>query len=188
MHIWILLLWVDLTKFQMLSIKSNAMHVRKWLIKNEMLFHKLNWALIPKPLRWSIKGRWRVIIAINFQFKQLEGRSLKNIRASTGFESVTSAIPVRCSTNWAVKPHIGSEVNLLSAYLPVQWKDEFHIYISHHFTPREGKNSTNWPRSQCVASQLSWSSIAPVSRSSRVRIPLTEAPIFFRLLPSNCLN
>ena len=33
-------------------------------------------------------------------------------------------------------------------------------------------NSTNWPRSQCVASQLSWSSIAPVSRRSWVRIPL----------------
>ena len=79
----------------MLSIKSNAMHVRKGLIKNEMLFHKLHWALIPKPLGSSIKGRWRVIIAINFQFKQLEGRSLKNIRASTGFESVTSVIPVR---------------------------------------------------------------------------------------------
>ena len=27
-----------------------------------------------------------MIIAVNFQFKQLEGRSLKNIRASTGFE------------------------------------------------------------------------------------------------------
>ena len=80
------------------------MHVRKGLIKNEVLFHKLNWALIPKPLRWSIKQRWRVIIAVNFQFKQLEGRTLRNIRASTGFESVTSAIPVRCSTNWAVKP------------------------------------------------------------------------------------
>ena len=50
-----------------------------------------------------------------FQFKQLEGRSLKNIRASMGFKPVTSAIPVRCSTNGAVKPHIGSEVNLLSS-------------------------------------------------------------------------
>ena len=33
------------------------------------------------------------------QFEQLERRSLKKIRASTGFEPVTSAIPVRCSTN-----------------------------------------------------------------------------------------
>ena len=37
---------------------------------------------------------------------------------------------------------------------------------------REDMNSTNWPRSQCVASQLSWSSIAPVN-------PI-EATIFFR--------
>ena len=29
---------------------------------------------------------------------------------------MTSAIPVRCSTNWAMKPHIGSKVNLLSLY------------------------------------------------------------------------
>ena len=99
----------------------------------------------------GIYWKWKVIIAVNFEFKQLEGRSLKNIRASTEFEPVTSAIPVRCSTNWAVKPH---------------------IFISHHFTAREGINSTNWPRSQCVASHLSSSSIAPVSRRSRVRIPL----------------
>ena len=30
------------------------------------------------------------------------------------------------------------------------------IYISHHFTAREDMNSTNWPRSQCVALQLGW--------------------------------
>ena len=41
-----------------------------------------------------------------------------------GFNGIrTSAIPVRCSTNWAMKPHIGSEVNLLSSYPPwgVKW-------------------------------------------------------------------
>ena len=40
----------------------------------------------------------------------------KEIRASTGFEPVTSALPVRCSTNWAMKPHIGSEVNIIYIY------------------------------------------------------------------------
>ena len=40
---------------------------------------------------------------------------------------MTSAIPVRCSTNWAMKPHIGSKVNLLSSYLPVQWNDVKYI-------------------------------------------------------------
>ena len=33
-------------------------------------------------------------------------------QGSTGFEPMTSAIPVRCSTIWAMKPHIGSKVNL----------------------------------------------------------------------------
>ena len=32
------------------------------------------------------------------------------IRASTGFEPMTSALPVCCSTNWAMKPNIGSKV------------------------------------------------------------------------------
>ena len=61
-----------------------------------------------------------MIIVVIFQFKQLEGRSLKNMRTSTGFEPVASAKPVRCSTNWAVKPHIVNEVNLLNSCLPVQ--------------------------------------------------------------------
>ena len=38
-----------------------------------------------------------------------------------GFEPVTLA-------NWAMKPHIGSEVNLLSSYLPEQWNDVKYIW------------------------------------------------------------
>ena len=52
----------------------------------------------------------------------------EKIRASTGFEPVTSAIPMRCSTNWAMKPHIGSEVKLLSSDLPVRWNDVKFIW------------------------------------------------------------
>ena len=37
--------------------------------------------------------------AVDTQFKQLRKRSLKKIQASAGFEPVTSAIPVQCSTN-----------------------------------------------------------------------------------------
>ena len=53
----------------------------------------------------------------------------KKLRASTGFEPVTSVLPVRCSTNRAMKPHIGSEVNLLSSYLPwgVKWYEVYEI-------------------------------------------------------------
>ena len=39
------------------------------------------------------------VIAVDTQFKQLRKRSLKKIQASAGFEPVTSAIPVQCSTN-----------------------------------------------------------------------------------------
>ena len=73
-----------------------------------------------------------------FQFKQLERRSLKKIRASTGFEPVTSTIPVRCSTNWAtvcMKPHIRSEVNLLSSYIPVRNEMMWCIYKIIHSNP-----------------------------------------------------
>ena len=68
-----------------------------------------------------------------------------------------------------------------------QYFYKYFIYISHHFTAREDMNSTNWPCSQWVTSQLSWSSIAPVLRRSQFRI-LLKWWYFFRLLPSNCLN
>ena len=49
---------------------------------------------------------------------------------------------VRCSTNWAMKPHIGSEINWLSSYLPwgvgndVKWYEMIHIlYCSCRFFP-----------------------------------------------------
>ena len=72
--------------------------------------------------------KWRMIIVVNLSNWKEEAwkkkkKKKKKIRASTGFEPVTSTIPVRCSTNWTMKPHIGSEVNLLISYLPVQWND-----------------------------------------------------------------
>ena len=100
-----------------------------------------------------------MIIAVNVPIYAIGKKKPENkkTRASTGFEPVTSAIPVRCSTNWAMKPHIGSEVNLLSSYLPVQWNDVkfiwndqslFHInFTSFHctgidFTPNVGLHSS----------------------------------------------
>ena len=75
--------------------------------------------------RW----KWNVIITVNFPIlSNWKEEAWKKIRTSTGFEPVTSAIPVRCSTNWAMKPHIGSLVNLLSSYLPMQWNDVKFIW------------------------------------------------------------
>ena len=53
-------------------------------------------------------------------FSNLSNIGRKKPEKYQGFNAVTSAIPVRCSTNRAVKSHNGSEVNLLSSYLPVQ--------------------------------------------------------------------
>ena len=52
-----------------------------------------------------------------------------NVKQNSGFGPGTSALPVRYSTNWAMKPHIGSEVNLLSSYLPwgVKWCEVYEV-------------------------------------------------------------
>ena len=131
----------------------------------------------------------------------------KKVRASTGFEPMTSAIPVRCSTNWAMKPHIGSKVNLLSSFLPVQWNhtslssamitlhfhlipqyryELFHIYFTwFHCTGRnELHKLTLLPMCGFIAQLVEHrTGIAEVMGSNPV-----EALIFFRLLLSNCFN
>ena len=72
-------------------------------------------------------------------------------------------VPVRCSTNWAMKPHIGSEVNLLSSYLPVRSEMMWSLYEIIHIWTAVVDESEEW------SSQL---------RRSRVRIPLK--PWFFQ--------
>ena len=96
----------------------------------------------------------------------------KKIRASTGFEPVTSALLVRCFTNWAMKPHIGSEVNLLSSYLP--WGVKWY----------ELNKLTSLPKCGFMAQLVKQrTSNAEVTGSNPV-----EALNFSRLLLSNCLN
>ena len=46
----------------------------------------------------------RKILAVCTQLKQLRKKSLKKIQAWTGFEPITSAMPVQCSTNQTIKP------------------------------------------------------------------------------------
>ena len=64
----------------------------------------------------AARWKWRMIIAVNLIGK----RKPEKIRASTGFEP---AILVRCATDWAMQPHVGSKVNLRSSYLlwGVKW-------------------------------------------------------------------
>ena len=79
--------WLDIKK---LCYK----HKQYLFAKNQVTLYKAN-----KLSMFSLSVSSYLIIAVYFQFKQLERRSLKKIRASTGFKPVTSKIPVRCSTN-----------------------------------------------------------------------------------------
>ena len=61
----------------------------------------------------------KVILAVMKQLKQLQRKPRTNSEASTGFEPMTYAIPVRCSTDWAMKPRckqLESEFDLYPLY------------------------------------------------------------------------
>ena len=72
--------------------------------------------------------RWkrRVLIAVNFQFKQLKGRSLRNTRASSGLEppEVTGSNPVEALIFLRLLPS-----NCLN------WKFTAMISLHFHFFP-----------------------------------------------------
>ena len=45
---------------------------------------------------------------------------------------MTSTIPVQCSTNWALKPHIGSEINIYWVHIShEEWNDIFRLLLSN---------------------------------------------------------
>ena len=48
-------------------------------------------------------------------------------------EPVTSAIPVRCSANLAMKPHVGNKVNSFSSYLPVRSENDVKYIRSNSY-------------------------------------------------------
>ncbi len=102
----------------------------------------------------------------------------KKFRASTGFEPVTSAIPVRCSTNWAIEATHRERGQLWVHIFPwEEWNDVMYMkwFI---YELRMYMRVINDRRSLLLSY---------TSRRSRVRIPL-KPWIFFRLLYSNCLN
>ena len=68
------------------------------------------------------------------QFMQLRKEAWKKCRTSTGFEPVTSRLPVRCSTNWAMKP-----LTLGAGHI-VHKKFNSCLYVNYRF---------NWPRVIC---------------------------------------
>ena len=63
------------------------------------------------------------------QLKQLRKESLKKIQAWTGFEPMTSAIPVQCSTNWAIKPTGSWSLCEFVIYPLRRWDESENSYI-----------------------------------------------------------
>ena len=61
------------------------------------------------------------------QFMQLRKEAWKKIRTSTGFEPLTSRLPVRCSTNWGMKPLTLGVGQLWVHMFPwKKWHDPLH--------------------------------------------------------------
>ena len=101
-----------------------------------------------------------------FQFKLLERRSLKKSGLQRDSNLWPLRIPVRCSTNWAMKPHIGSEVNVLSSYLPwgvtVKYIYEIiHVFCVDHSSLSSTTAVQIWIisyilQSQCKLEWITW--------------------------------
>ena len=122
---------------------------------------------VMSPVWSDIQLFWklRMIIAVNFQFKQLE-RSLKRSGLQRDSNLWPPRIPVRCSTNWAMKPNIG-----------------LCTCISHHFTPHR-KILTSLPMCGFIT-QLVDHRIG-IRGGHGLKFPWS--PDLCRLLHSNCLN
>ena len=82
-------------------------------------------------LNCGCRSKWRMIILVNFQFKQLERRSLKNIKASLGFEPVSSSIQVWRSTNWATHWERGQFIGFISPVRSeIMWNTWNNSYLN----------------------------------------------------------
>ena len=88
-----------------------------------------------------------------------EKKAWKKIQAWTGFEPMTSAIPVQCSTNWAIKP-TGSWSLCEFVMYPLRWWDESEYMKSHIFELRKKEWINEWSLQLYHATgikQLRWS-------------------------------
>ena len=85
----------DLTQAQTSGFSLAGLQIMQPLMFNSEHLKKIDMKYIwnSSYLNCGCRWKWRMIIAVNFQFEQLERRTEK-IRGSTGFKAVTSAIPV----------------------------------------------------------------------------------------------
>ena len=117
---------------------------RKWgnkVLCNATL-HILCWGLNNIFSIW----KWRMIIAVNFQFKQLERRSLKISRLQRDSNPWLAWYRCDALPTKLMKPHIWSEANLLSSYnvSPVRSEMMWSIYEIIHIWTAVVDESEEW--------------------------------------------
>ena len=108
------------------------------------MFLTLIWITYEKiHLNCGCWWKWRMIIAVNFPMGSRR-RSLRKSQLQWDSNLWPLWILLRCSTNWAMKPHIGSEVILLSSYLPVRSEMMWSIYeVIHIWTAVVDESESN---------------------------------------------
>ena len=128
----------------------------------------MNYGNEMKMKKWS--SQWTA-------FMQLRKEAWKKFRTSTGFEPVTSRLPVRCSTNWAMKP-----LTLGAGQLWVHIWFISYIINTHFF---QGNIWThNWPSPNVSGFIAQLVEHRTGIASTRVQTPLKSwiFLFFFRLL------
>ena len=78
-----------------LTLHHRGFADNEWFVNDIWNKSYMNCGNEMKMKKWS--SQWT-------QFMQLGKEAFKNFRTSTGLEPVTSRLPVRCFTNWAMKP------------------------------------------------------------------------------------
>ena len=90
-----------------------------------------------------------MIVAVS-EFMQLRKEAWKKFRTSTGFEPVTSQLPVRCSTNWAMKPlTLGAGQLWVHMFQWNKWVLMIYELINHIWTVEMKWKWRNDRRSEC---------------------------------------
>ena len=105
--------------------------------------------------------KWRMITHSKFSNLSNWKEAWKKSRLQRDSNPWPPRIPVRCSTNWAMRPQIGSEANLLGSYLPwgVKWCEVYiYIYSSHHIISlfTGDMNPIDLPWISPVRSEMMW--------------------------------
>ena len=131
--------WPDFLVFS--SVCMNMTYVKEEKVSSILSFIQVNLSLNYfrccvrlAILAWSIYEIihiWTAVVdeseewssQLNFQCKQLERRSLKKY----GLQRYSNPWPPRCSTNWAMKPHVRSEVDLLSLAILLHQAAHFNM-------------------------------------------------------------